>query len=155
MFVHPALDAMALGWEIAEPLAYMARLDRRPLPGTAARHIYEPVGKDDSYFPIDVYDAAALAYGNQQAGAAVWPIDAGRARHRWTSMASRPTRSRATGTAATRVVVQFNGDGILDAHYLYRQLDEVKHQYGCFLETYMRDGIPTVVAPGGLTAPCN
>ena len=31
-------------------------------------NIYEPVGKDDSYFPTNVYDAAALAYGNQQAG---------------------------------------------------------------------------------------
>jgi len=45
------------------------------------------------------------------------------------------------------------GDGIVDPHYIYRQLDEVKHQYGCFLETYLRDGTPTVVAPGPLTAP--
>ena len=154
VFVHPGLDAMALGWEIAEPLAYMARLDRRPLPGTAARHIYEPVGKDDSYFPIDVYDAAALAYGNQQAGTAVWPsMQDALATDGLDGLAAYPVKANRDG--ATRVVVQFHGDGILDAHYLYRQNEEVKHQYGCFLETYVRDGLPTVVAPGGLLAPCN
>jgi len=57
---------MALGWEIAEPLASMARIARRPLPGLSARHVYEPVGMGDSYFPIDVYDAAALSYGNHE-----------------------------------------------------------------------------------------
>ncbi|MEO8706560.1 MAG: hypothetical protein ABI867_41425, partial [Kofleriaceae bacterium] len=72
-FAHPGLDAMALGWEIAEPMAYMARLAHRPLPDHPVRHIYQPVGMDDTYFPIDVYDAAALAYGNQQAGDEVWP----------------------------------------------------------------------------------
>ena len=43
----------------------------------------------------------------------------------------------------------------IDAHYIYRQLDSVKHQYGCFLETYLGDGVPTVSAPGGLMDPCD
>ena len=54
----------------------------------------------------------------------------------------------------TRVVVQYEGDGIIDAHYLYRQNDQVKHQYGCFLASYLRDGVPTVPAPGPITDPC-
>jgi hypothetical protein len=54
----------------------------------------------------------------------------------------------------TRVVVQYMGDGIIDPHQIYRQLDAVKHQYGCFLETYLKTGTPTVVAPGGLDDPC-
>ncbi len=72
-FVHPALDVMALGWEIAEPIAAMARIAHRPLDGLPPRNVYEPVGMGDTYFPTDVYDAAALAYGNQQAGDVVWP----------------------------------------------------------------------------------
>ena len=45
-------------------------------------------------------------------------------------------------------------DGIVDSHYIYRQLEEVKHQYGCFFDSYLRTGTPTVVAPAPLTAPC-
>ena len=62
----------------------------------------------------------------------------------------RPRRRRRT----TSVVVQYDGDGIADPHDIYRQLDEVKHQYGCFFATYFADGVPTVVAPAGLDAPC-
>lgn len=152
-FVHPGLDVMALGWEIAEPLAYMDRIARRPLPGAAARNVYEPVGKGDTYFPIDVYDAAALAYGNQQAGTVVWPsMQDALALDKVSGLLTYPVRANRTGK--TRVVVQYNGDGIIDAHYLYRQNPDVKHQYGCFLETYMRDGVPTVPGPGAITDPC-
>ncbi|MBL0215973.1 MAG: hypothetical protein IPQ07_19095 [Myxococcales bacterium] len=153
LFVHPGLDAMALGWEIAEPMVYMARLARRPLAGSTARHVYEPVGKGDSYFPIDIYDAAALAYGNQQVGPEIWPsMQHALATDQLAGLATYPVKGNRSGK--TRVVVQYNGDGIVDPHYLYRQLDEVKHQYGCFLESYVRDGIPTVPAPGPLADPC-
>ena len=30
----------------------------------------------------------------------------------------------------------------------------VKHQYGCFLESYLRDGVATIYAPGDVTDPC-
>jgi hypothetical protein len=152
-FAHPAMNLMALAWEIAEPMASMARVSRRPLPGATVRHVYEPAGKGDTYFPIDVYDAAALAYGNQEAGTAVWPsMQDALATDGLGGLLAYPVRGNHDGH--TRVVVQFDGDGILDPHYLYRQLDTVKHQYGCFLESYLRDGVPTVPAPGGLMDPC-
>jgi hypothetical protein len=152
-FVHPALDVMALGWEIAEPMAYMARIARRPLPGFSARHVYEPVGKDDVYFPIEVYDAAALAYGNQQVGDELWPtMQQALATDGLDGFATYPVSANVGGK--TRVVVQYASDGLIDSHYIYRQLDAVKHQYGCFLATYVRDGVPTVPAPGLLDDPC-
>jgi hypothetical protein len=152
-FVHPALNVMALGWEIAEPMAYMARLARRPLPDFPARHIYEPVGKDDVYFPISVYDAAALAYGNQQAGDELWPtMQQALATDGLEGFATYPVSANLDGK--TRVVVQFASDGLIDSHYIYRQRDDVKHQYGCFFASYLRDGVPTVPAPGALTDPC-
>lgn len=152
-FVHPALDAMALSWEIAEPVVAMSRIAHRPLDGFPARHVYEPVGMGDSYFPIDVYDAAALSYGNQEAGDALWPSMQGALALDGTGgLASYPVKANHDGK--TRVVVQFMGDGIIDPHYIYRQLDSVKHQYGCFLESFLRDGVPTVYAPGALAAPC-
>jgi hypothetical protein len=152
-FVHPTLNAMAMGWEIAEPVVAMSRLGHRPLDGMPVHNVYEPVGEGDSYFPIDVYDAAALSYQNQEAGDAVWP-----------SMQTALTLDNLEGLATypvtgnrdshTRVVVQYMGDGVIDPHQIYRQLDAVKHQYGCFLETYLKTGTPTVVAPGGIDDPC-
>ena len=152
-FMHPAMNIIALGWEIAEPIASMARIARRPLAGFSPRSVYEPVGQYDSYFPMDVYDAAALSYGNQQAGDAIWStMQDALALDHLDGLATYPVKANRDGY--TRVVVQFMGDGIIDPHYIYRQLDTVKHQYGCFLESYLRDGVPTVPAPGGLTDPC-
>jgi hypothetical protein len=54
----------------------------------------------------------------------------------------------------TAVTVQFQDDGIEDSHQIHRQLDSVKHQYSCFLATYLRDGVPTVGAPAAIDAPC-
>jgi len=144
-FMHPAMDTMSLAWEPAEPIVYMARL--------RDRNVYEPVGKDDSYFQTNVYDAAALAYGNQEAGDAVWPSMQDNLKlAQLDGLLTYPVKANQNGK--TRVVVQYMGDGIVDPHYIYRQLDAVKHQYGCFLESYLRDGVPTVPAPGALTDPC-
>jgi CubicO group peptidase (beta-lactamase class C family) len=145
-----------LGWEIADPATAMARLQRRPLPGMAPRHIYEPIGMDDKFFPNPVFDAAALAYGNQEAGEVVWPgtqaalaVD-----HLDGIMAYPVVANRRATTGTTSVVVQYHDDGILDAHYIHRQLDAVKYQYGCFLQSYLRDGVPTVPAPAPIASPC-
>ncbi len=72
-FMHPALHTMQTAWEPAEPMVYMPRLAKRPLPGHPVRPIYEPVGQGDSFFPTVVYDAIVLAYEHPQAGDAVWP----------------------------------------------------------------------------------
>jgi hypothetical protein len=99
-----------------------------------------------------VFDAAALAYGNQQAGEQVWPgtQEALRARA-LDGMMQYPVREN-RGTTA--VVVQYDDGGILDAHYIHRQREEVRFQYGCFLHTFLRDGVPTVAAPAPVTSPC-
>ena len=145
-FVHPGLSLIGLGWEIAEPGAAMSRLVRRPLAGTNPRHVYQPIGLDDKFFPNPVFDAAALAYGNQQAGELVWQgTQDALAVDRLDGMLTYPVKANRHG--ATAVVVQYTDGGILDAHYIHRQLPEVRRQYATFLETYVSDGVPTVVAP--------
>ena len=67
----------------------------------------------------------------------------------------KPYPMRANGEhGTTSVVVQYEDGGIVDAHQIHRQLDAVKFQYGCFLATYLRDGVPTVPAPAAIDAPC-
>ncbi|HEX7702128.1 MAG TPA: hypothetical protein VF403_15430, partial [Kofleriaceae bacterium] len=142
------------GWEIADPINSMARLIRRPLPGTIARHVYEPIGMDDKFFPDDVFDATALAYGNREAGDLVWPTtQTSLAVDHLDGMMSYPVVAN-HAAQTTAVVVQYHDDGILDAHYIHRQLDAVKYQYGCFLQTFLRDGVPTVPAPAAVSAAC-
>lgn len=158
-FMHPAMHLLETAWEAAEPLVFMPRLARRPLAGHPARPIYEPVGKDDSYFPTVLYDAVVLAYGHPQAGEVVWPtMQEALALDDLDGLLDYPVvndLTSANGDKYTGVVVQYFGDGIYDPHAIYAQRDEVKYQYGCFLETYFATGTAKVLAPQALGTPCN
>ena len=157
-YMHPTLSLLEVAWESAEPYVFMPRLAHRPLAGHSARSIYEPVGKGDQYFSTEIYDGAALAYGHVQAGDAVWPTmqDAlaldGRSGIR-PYPASQNMKSE-NGETYTAAVVQYLGDGIADPHSIYRQLDAVKYQYGCFLETFRAKGVATIPKPDVLGTPC-
>jgi hypothetical protein len=155
--LHPGLSLLQLGWESADPMVYVPRLSRRPLPGLTARPIYEPVGLNDSYFTTTVYDAMALAYGHEQAGEAVWPtMQEVLALGGLEGLTPYPVSGNVTaddGTAYTGVVVQYAPDGF-DGHDVFQQLDEVKYQYGCFLSTFLTTGTAVVPAPMPLGTPC-
>jgi hypothetical protein len=157
-FLHPTLSLLETAWEPVEPLVYMPRVARRPLPGHPVRPIYEPVGLGDSYFPTLVYDAVALAYGHQQTGTVVWPtMQDALALAGLDGLQPYPVRDNLTsetGTAYTGVVVQYEGDGLYDPHALYSQIPAVKHQYGCFLRSVRETGAATVYAPADADAPC-
>jgi hypothetical protein len=157
-FLHPALSIFETAWEAVDPMVYMPRLARRPLPGHPVRSIYEPVGKGDSYFPEATYDAMALAYGHQEAGEIVWPsMQEALKLEGLSGLTPYPTSQNLTsedGTKYTGVIVQYEGDGVYDPHALYSQRDEVKYQYGCFLESLLKTGTATVPAPAKLGTPC-
>lgn len=155
--LHPALHLLELAWEPAEPMVYMPRLSRRPLPGKPSRPVYEPVGKGDSYFPTQVYDAVALAYGHPQAGEVVWPsMQSSLGRAGLDGVIDYPVRDNLTsegGETYTGVVVQYAGDGFSDPHNIFTQLPAVRYQWGCFLRSAI-DGAPTVAAPAPIGTPC-
>ncbi len=157
-FLHPALQLLGLAWEVAEPMVYMPRLAKDPLPGHPSRPIYEPAGEGDSYFPTVIYDAAVLAYGNEQAGEEIWTsMQEGMALANTDGFAPYPVTDNLVspdGTPYTGVVVQYEGDGIYDPHAIYAQLDAVKHQYGCFLQSFIERGKATVPAPAALGTAC-
>lgn len=158
-FMHPTLHMLETAWEAAEPFVYMPRIGKNPLPGHPVRPIYEPVAIGDSYFSFDVYDAAALAYGNKEAGMAVWPtMQSSLAAGGLDGMLSYPVENDLAskdGTKYTGAVVQWKGDGIADPHAIYRQLDAVKYQYACFHESWQKTGTATIYAPKAVDAPCS
>jgi hypothetical protein len=157
-FLHPTLQLLELAWEAAETFVYMPRLARRPLDGHPVRSVYEPVGRGDVYFSTDLFDAAALAYGNQQAGDQVWAsMQPTLALAGLDGVADYPVvanRQSEGGTPYTGAVVQYADDGILNAHYVFAQLDAIKHQYGCFFESFVTTGQAVVAAPAALGSGC-
>jgi hypothetical protein len=157
-FMHPGLVLLETAWEPAEPLAYMPRLAHRPLMGHPVRPVYEPVGKDDSYFPTTLYDAIALAYDHQQAGEVVWPsMQEALALDGRSGLVPYPVSDNRTSLAGgkyTGAVVQYLGDGYSDPHSIFAQLDAVKFQYGCFLETFIKTGTAVIAAPMPLGTAC-
>jgi len=157
-FMHPALSILEMGLEPSDPFVYMPRLAKRPLPNAPVRPIYEPVGKGDSYFSTDLYNAVALSYGHQQAGTEVWPeMQQVLKLDELDGILPYPVknnRTAADGSNYTGVVVQYEGDGIYDPHAIYSQLDEVKYQYGCFFSTFLETGVATVPAPAPLGTSC-
>ncbi|MEO8601816.1 MAG: hypothetical protein ABI629_04500 [bacterium] len=72
--LRPGLALLETAWDWAEPIVFAARLAVNPLPGHAARSIYEPIGLADPEFPDPIYAAMALASGTQQAGEVLEPI---------------------------------------------------------------------------------
>ena len=157
-FMHPGVHLVELAWEPADPYVYTPRLARDPLPGAPVRPIYQPAGKDDVYFPTDLYDAMAGGYGHQQAGSVVWPtMQDTLALEGLGGVVPYPIKQNlvsATGARYTGVVVQYLGDGLADPHDIFVQLDAVKYQYGCFLRTFLKNGVATVPAPAALGTPC-
>ena len=157
-FMHPALVLFQTAVEAADPIVFMPRLARDPLPGHPARSIYEPIGKGDSYFPTVVYDAIALAYGHPQAGDVVWPsMQDALSLASLDGLVSYPIANNLQsldGRSYTGVAVQHEGDGVYDPHALYSQVDDVKYQYGCFLRSLRDTGTATVFAPAPLGSPC-
>ena len=157
-FLHPGLSVFETAWEAVDPMVAMPRLARRPLSGHPVRSIYEPCGEGDSYFPEATYDAMATAYGHKETGDVVWStMQDALSLEGLGGVIPYPVKSDLTsedGTAYTGMVVQYKGDGIYDPHALYSQLDAVKYQYGCFLETFNKTGTGVVPAPAALGTTC-
>jgi hypothetical protein len=158
-FVHPALSIGAAGLEPADPIIYMPHVARRPLAGHPVRPIYEPVGRDDSYFPTSVYDAVAIAYGHRQAGDVQWPeMQEALGLAGLAGIESFPVSDNVvseTGTNYTGSVVQYLADGPYDPHAIYSHRDDVKRQYSCFWDSFMKTGRAVVVPPTtDWAAPC-
>lgn len=157
-FMHPTLQLLALSWEVAEPMVFMPRLAKNPLPGHPARPIYEPAGKGDSFFPTTIYDAAALSYGNEQAGDSIWDsMQDALSLRGLEGIIGFPVVSNLmseNGSTYTGAVVQYEGDGFYDPHSIFAQLDAVKYQYGCFFESFLTTGKATIPAPAALGTPC-
>jgi hypothetical protein len=156
--MHPAMHLVQMALEPVDPIVFMPRLGLNPLPGHPVRPVYEPHGQGDSYFPMAVQNAVAMAYGHREAGQEIWPtMQQGLALEGLQGLLQYPVSNDVaamSGNKRTGVVVQYLGDGVYDPHAIYSQLDAVKYQYGCFFQTFLQSGVATVPAPADYSVPC-
>ncbi|MEL6224967.1 MAG: hypothetical protein AAFR31_20225 [Cyanobacteria bacterium J06627_8] len=157
--LYPPLRLLQSSWEAAEPMVYMPRIAKRPLPGHPVRSVYQPVGQGDSAFPEVIFDAVALATGIEQAGDELWPeMQESLAIEGYDGLIDYPVSDNLKsddGRPYTGVVVQYAGDGLADPHTIFSQLDDVKSQYGCFMDSVQKTGNATVPRPKPVDLPCN
>ncbi len=156
--LHPAMHVVQVALEPVDPIVFMPRLGKEPLPGHPVRPVYEPHGQGDSYFPMAVQNAVAMAYGHKEAGQEIWPtMQTGLALEGLQGLISYPVTNDVASSAGqkrTGTVVQYLGDGVYDPHAIYSQLDAVKYQYGCFFQTFLQTGVATVPTPADYSVPC-
>ena len=156
--LYPALRLLQSSWEPVEPMVYMPRIARYPLPNHPVRSIYQPVGQGDSDFPEEIFNAVALASGVQQAGPVLWPeMQESLALMGLDGIVSYPASGNMESEAGipyTGIVVQYEGDGIADPHTIFSQRLDVKYQYGCFMNSFQQLGAATVLAPRPVLPPC-
>ncbi|MGB3494615.1 MAG: hypothetical protein WBA57_17945 [Elainellaceae cyanobacterium] len=157
--LYPALRLLQSSWEAAEPMVYMARMAKNPLPNHPVRSIYQPVGQADSAFPEEVFDAVALATGVQQAGPIFWQdMQTSLALDQLDGLLQYPVEQNLKsedGRPYTGLVVQFQGDDLDDSHTIFSQLDDVKFQYGCFIDSFRDTKRAVVPEPKPILLPCN
>ncbi|NET39030.1 MAG: hypothetical protein F6K19_44830 [Cyanothece sp. SIO1E1] len=157
--LYPALRLLQSSWEAVEPMVYMPRMAKRPLPNHPVRSVYQPVGQGDTAFPEEIFDAMALATGVQEAGPVIWPeMQSSLALEGLDGIAPYPVVDNLKsedGTPYTGVVVQYEGDGLADPHTIFSQLDDVKYQYGCFIDSIQKAEQTTVFEPRSLFLPCS
>ena len=137
----------------------MPRIAKRPLPNHPARSIYQPVGQGDNAFPEEIFNAVALASGVEQAGDNIWPeMQESLAIEELNGITNYPVGNNLKsddGRSYTGVVVQYKGDGLANSHTIFSQLDDVKYQYGCFMDSVQNTGKAVVPEPKPILLPCS
>ena len=153
----PALGLLQLAGESADPPVASHVLSARDEPV----HVYMAQGIVDSYILPPIANAGALSLGLDLAGdaldaehaelASYVPLD-----ERLPLVGGRRLELPVSGSdgGRTAVVVQHAEDAVEDGHEVYFQTEGPKHQARCFLQTWVRDGVPTVPVAGRETDPC-
>ncbi len=147
-YLHPSLQLLTSAWQTAEPINFMPRIAETPLPNHPARHIFQPIGAGDVYFAEPIYDAASLAYSNQQAGPQIWQgTQAALSLVNKGGLAELPAslnRSNSRGESITGIVSQYTGGGY-NGHFVALVREDLRLQWGCFFKSFFATGRPVVV----------
>ncbi len=156
----PALTLIQWAAEPSDPQVYAPAIVRG---ATQPRSVLMLQGIVDHYIMPSIADATSLALGLDEAGPEYDSTSAELAADGQPELATQlPLVGRSmlalpasanVDAATTAVVVQHPGDAIEDGHEVVFQTEPPKHQYRCFLTSWLV-GAPVVVPDGGETDPC-
>jgi dienelactone hydrolase len=151
--------------EPADPQVYGYAIIREPVTTAQPRHVLMMQGIVDDYILPRIANSTSLSFGLDLAGPeldtendprlagelpigpllSLIPLDARAA-------ITLPATGNVGGTTA--VVTQHLEDGIEDGHEVVFQTDVPKHEYQCFLASWIANGVPSVPVDGARDAPC-
>lgn len=156
---RPFLTVIQTAWEEAEPLSYEPFIVREPLDGARSRNVFASFGILDTYNPPRAENPGAAALGLDAVAPPVDDAIRDELSLSGHAVVEAPVRGNVTGAdgaPVTAAVRQYRADAATgEGHYVLFQLDEGKHDYGCFLATLVRDGVATVPrAANQADAPC-
>ena len=147
----PVVTLVQWAAEPADPQVYDRRIVREPDAGAAARHVLMVQGIVDHYILPRIANATSLSLGLDLAGA---PLDGGAGlvdepplETLLPLVGRAPIALPASGNVGgdvTAIVVQHPADGIEDGHEVVFQTEPPKHEYRCFLATWLATGLPRV-----------
>jgi hypothetical protein len=154
----PALTLLQWASEPADPQVYAPRIVRGP-----QRSVLMLQGVIDHYILPSIANSLSLSLGLDEAGPAYDGMPELRALGQTALVDLLPLAGRTSITLpttanidakTTAVVVQHPADAIEDGHEAMFQTEAPKHQYRCFLASWLT-GAPVVPADGAQAAPCN
>lgn len=151
--------------EPADPQVYGRAVVREPVASAAPRHVLMMQGIVDDYILPNIANSTSLSFGLDLAGPELdteadprladelalgpllplVPLDARTA-------IALPASGNVGGVTA--VVTQHPEDGLEDGHEVVFQTDVPKHEYQCFLTSWIATGVPAVPVDAARDAPC-
>jgi hypothetical protein len=155
----PVLSFVQWAAECADAPVYETRLIQSPPAGAPKRQVFMVQGIVDHYILPRIANASSVSLGLDLAGPALDDnpeyVDQQRALDVLPLVGrgaiSLPASNNVAGV--TGVLVQHPEDGIEDGHEVLFQTEAPKHQYRCFLQSWL-SGTPTVPVDGPADAGC-
>jgi hypothetical protein len=161
----PMLTFAQWALEPADPQLYGIAVVREPVTGAQPRHVLMMQGIVDDYILPRIANSTSLSIGLDLAGPELDTESDPRLDGELTlgpllplvpldqrASIALPASNNAHGVTA--VVTQHHEDGIEDGHEVVFQTDVPKHEYQCFLASWLAAGMPSVPTDASRDAPC-
>jgi hypothetical protein len=163
----PMMTLAQWALEPADPQIYGAAIIREPVAGADPRHVLMVQGVVDDYILPRIANATSLSFGLDLAGGELdseadprldgelpvgplLPLTG----HTTISLPAAANARSNDGRIVTAVVTQHLEDGLEDGHEVMFQTDPPKHEYQCFLASWLATGTPSVPVDASRDAPC-
>jgi len=147
---HPIMALSQTVLAPADPGSFMRHIIEDPFPGRKPKHVWLTLGQFDHYFSPEAQNAILIGSGLDFVG----EVNDGSTPEILALAGKKPLKYPVSGNIKTKdgviitgVAMHYEQIGALDGHHINFQRHETKYQYGCFLRSYIDEGVPTLYPP--------